>query len=136
MEACYPHMPPTARSGCACENRLVITRDSIADGLLAAVPEAGDTVREHLDDQEGQLLLHLLMPELLRFGVAAFEDGETDQARRLLEFVGRCLADGDEYVRNAVQVSFVENYEYGQNEPDSFVPLWPDGLRAELGRSL
>lgn len=87
-------------------------------------------VREHQRDQDDELLLHLLMPDLLRFGVAAFEDGRIGEARRLLDFVGRCLADGDDYVTSAVQVSFVENYGYGQNEPDSFLTLWPEGLRA------
>ncbi len=112
----------------------MITRASFAADLLSAVPEVDDTVREHLDDYEGELLLHLLMADLVRYGVAAFEDGRSGEAHRLLEFVDSCLADGDGYVTNAVLVSFIENYGYGQNEPDSFVAIWPDGLRAELGR--
>lgn len=43
-------------------------------------------------------------------------------------------ADGGEEVTNAAQGSFVDNYGYGQEEPDSFLPLWPDRLRPELGR--
>lgn len=110
----------------------MISRASIVDDLLSAVPETGDTVREYLYDQEGELLLHLLMPDLLRFGIAAFENSRVGEARRLLEFVDHCLAEGDECVANAVRVSFVENYGHGQNEPDAFVTLWPVGLRAEL----
>lgn len=91
-------------------------------------------VREHLDDQAGELLLDLLVSDLLRFGVAAFEGAKTDEVRRVLDFIDRCLAEGDEYVTSAVQVSFVEHYGYGPNEPDSFLRLWPAALRAELGR--
>jgi hypothetical protein len=111
----------------------VITRASFVRDLLSAVPEVDDTVREHLDDYEGGLLLHLLMADLVRYGVAAFED-RSGEAHRLLAFVDSCLADGDEDVTNAVLVSFIENYGNGQNEPDSFLAVWPVGLRAELGR--
>lgn len=112
----------------------MITRASFVPDLLSAVPEVDDTVREHLADYEGDLLLHLLMADLVRYSIAAFEDGRSGEAQRLLAFVDSCLAGGDEDVTNAVVVSFVENYGYGQNEPDSFLAIWPDGLRAELGR--
>lgn len=91
-------------------------------------------VREHLDDQDGELLVHLLMADLLRFGVTAFEKGQTDEAVRVLRFVERCLAEGDEYVTNAVQVSFIEDYGHGPKQPDSFLALWPEALWDELGR--
>ena len=112
----------------------MITGATFVDDLLSAVPEATGMVREHLDDQDGELLLHLLMADLLRFGVAAFESARTGEALRILHFVERCLAEGDEYVTNAVQVSFVENYGYGRNEPVSFLAIWPATLREELGR--
>ena len=112
----------------------MITRASFVADLLSAVPEVDGVVREHLDDYEGELLLHLLMADLVRYGVAVFEDGRSGEARRLLEFVDGWLSDGDEHVTNAVLVSFIEDYGYGQNEPDSFLAVWADGLRAELGR--
>ncbi len=111
----------------------MITRAHFVANLLSAVPEVDGMVREHLDAYEGELLLHLLMADLVRHGVAAFEDGRSSEARRLLEFVDSCLAEGDEYITNAVLVSFIENYGYGEDEPDSFLAIWPDGLRAGLG---
>ena len=38
----------------------MITGVSFVDDLVAAVLEVGDTIGEHLEDQEGELLLHLL----------------------------------------------------------------------------
>lgn len=112
----------------------MITRDSFVDNLLAVMSEVAETVRGHLDDQEGELLLHLLMADLLRLTVRVFRDGREDVARRLLEFVDHCLSEGDEYVQNAVSVSFVEDYGFGPDEPEALLSLWPAGLRAELGR--
>ena len=112
----------------------MITQDSFIDNLVAVVPEAAETVRGHLDDQEGELLIHLLMADLLRLTVRVFGDGREDVARHLLEFVDRCLGEGDEYVRNAVSVSFVEHYGFGSDEPEELLSLWPAGLRASLGR--
>lgn len=52
-----------------------------------------------------------------------FENGRAGEARRLLEFVDHCLADGDEDDTNAVRVSYLENCSYGQDEPEPFPPL-------------
>lgn len=112
----------------------MINKPSFLQRLLSELPEAQEVVAEHLDDQDGELLLHLLMSDLLRFGVALYQGGKIDEAQRLLGFMDRCLLQGDEYVQNAVQVSFVEHYGYGPNEPESFLDLWPVGLRAELER--
>src|SRR5665647_1631126 len=49
------------------------------------------------------------MADLLRLTVRVFGDGREDVARRLLEFVDHRLSEGDEYVRGAVSVSFVEH---------------------------
>lgn len=112
----------------------MITSGSFIRKLLLAVPEARNVADDHLDDSQGELLLHLLMSDLLRLGVAAFEDGGEGEAGRLLAFIDGCLSAGDEQVANAVAVSFVEGYGSGPNEPEEFLEMWPRGLRAELGR--
>jgi len=112
----------------------VITDDSFVDELVAVLPEAVETVRDHLGDQEGELLIHLLMADLQRLTVRVFREGQDDLARRILEFVDRCLSEGDADVKNAVSVSFVEDYGYGPDEPEELLLLWPAGLRADLGR--
>ena len=129
-----PQLPPSAQFVLGERIVFVITGATFVDDLLSALPEANEMVREHLDDQDGEILLHLLMADLLRLGVAAFESARTDEALRMLHFVDRCLAEGDDYVTNAVHVSFVEDYGAGPNEPGSVLTLWPAALRADLGR--
>jgi|GEM_PF-1503812 len=108
-----------------------VTWASFVEQLLSEVPEAGGVVSEHLSDQEGELLLHLLMADLLRFTVQAFHAGQSDVALRALEFVDRSLREGDEAVVNAVAVSFVENVGFGEGETPAFLATWPRGLLAE-----
>jgi hypothetical protein len=111
-----------------------VTQASFVEQLLAEVPEAGGVVSEHLSDQEGELLLHLLMADLLRFTVQAFKAGQTDVALHALGFVDRSLREGDEAVVNAVAVSFVENVGFGEDETPAFLAAWPRGLLAEKAR--
>ena len=111
-----------------------VTQASFVTQLLAEVPEAGGVVSEHLSDQEGELLLHLLMADLLRFTVQAFHAGQSDLTLRTLEFVDSSLREGDEAVVNAVAVSFVENVGFGEGETPAFLAAWPRGLLAEKAR--
>lgn len=53
---------------------------------------------------------------------------------RILAVVERGLRDGDEHVRKAVAVSFVEDFGAFPGETDELLALWPPLLRAELGR--
>lgn len=112
----------------------MISRSDFIATLLADVPQTADLVQEHLADYDGELLLHILMHDLLKRTVSLYTNGKEDEARQLLEFVDRCLREGDEYVENAVAVSFVEDYGYRPGEPDALLRLWPPGLRDELRR--
>jgi hypothetical protein len=113
---------------------MTITRATFVDELQAAVPEVGPVVSEHLDDQGGELLLHLLMADLLRYAAAGFHAGDQEVVQRLLAFVDRALIDGDDPVANAVAVSFVEDVGYGGGETRSFIATWPAGLLVERDR--
>lgn len=113
--------------------RSVITRDTFVNELKEAVPESEDLVAQHLTDND-ELLLHLLMGELLRLTVSKFSHGRTGITDRLLRFVDRCLREGDDYVINAVGVSFVEDFGTYPGESDALLARWPAALRAELGR--
>ena len=44
----------------------MISSATFVDDLLSALPEADEMVREHLDDQAGELLLDLLVSDLDR----------------------------------------------------------------------
>lgn len=113
---------------------MAVTRESFVEQLLAEVPEAEGVVSEHLSDQNGELLLHLLMADLLRFTVQAFHTGQPDVVLRALAFMDRALLAGDDAVENAVAVSFVENVGFGEGETPAFLAVWPPGLLAEKAR--
>ena len=70
----------------------------------------------------------------MRFAVSTFSEGRTGVTDRLLKFVDRCLGEGDDYVVNAVGVSFVEDFGAHTGESDALLSRWPSRLRAELGR--
>ena len=101
--------------------------------LLARVPEAEATVREHYEDHD-ELLVHLLLPDLLRLAVVLFHAGDTEAERRLLDVVERALTHGDEALENAVCVSFVEGAGGWPGETADFLASWPEALLAELRR--
>jgi hypothetical protein len=112
-----------------------VTWGSFVEQLLAEVPEAEEVVSEHLSDN-GELLIHLLMADLLRFTVQAFHTGQSDVVMRTLDFMDKALLEGDEAVENAVAVSFVEHVEHvelglGEGEAPAFLAMWPRGLLAE-----
>jgi hypothetical protein len=112
----------------------VITRGAFIDRLEAEVPEATSVVAEHLADNDGELLVHLLFSDLLRLTVSNFHNGQLGVTDRLLAFVDRCLREGDDYIINAVSVSFVEHFGALPGETDELLDRWPTGLHQELGR--
>lgn len=111
----------------------MITRDAFLDQLALAVPESAEVVAEHLNDNGG-LLLHLLMSDLLRMTVSTYEAGQREVTDRLLAFVNRGLHEGDAEVINAVNVSFVEDFGAYTGESNALLARWPSDLRAALGR--
>lgn len=108
-----------------------MTRDALLHALEGAVPEARSLVSEHLADN-GELLLHLLMSDLLRLAVDLFSGGDLVGTDRLLSFVGNCFREGDDDVVNAVAVSFVEGFGAHPGESAALLARWPRALRAEL----
>lgn len=106
-----------------------------AQDLLAElerdVPEVQRLVGEHLQDY-GELLLHLLAADLLRYAIEAFDLGQTDVVPRLLVVLDRALLDGDDYVNNAIAVSFVEDTGCWDASMQPFIDSWPPGLQAEV----
>ncbi len=87
----------------------VMTEADFVRSLAHEAPEVRDLVAEHLRDQSGELLLHLLVADVRRAAVDAFQRGDGDLLRRLLDLLDRALREGDERVENAAAVSFVED---------------------------
>ncbi len=83
---------------------------------------------------EGDLLIHILLPDLLRFAVEAFHDGRRVASLRLLSFIDFAFSHSDHDVWEAIAVSFVEDVGVYSNETPEFIATWPPGLREELDR--
>ncbi|KRB75113.1 hypothetical protein ASE01_17290 [Nocardioides sp. Root190] len=107
---------------------MALTAPEFVSRLSSRVPESSATLREHLDEQEGELLLHLLVGDLRRLALAWFGEGKTDALARLLDEVDTALREGDEYVENAVAVSFVEDLGFWEAEMQPFIEILPGEL--------
>jgi hypothetical protein len=105
-----------------------MTSAAFVEALRVGVPEVAAVIDEHLDDNEGELLIHLLMADLERFCVSAFAAGAAEGSRRCLDAVAVALATGDDHLRNAVEVSFVE---HAWDERREFLATWPEPLLTE-----
>jgi hypothetical protein len=101
------------------------------DALVARVPSTRSIVDEHLDDQDGELLLHLLMADVSRFALSAFQRGDAATAGSVVAVVEAGLVTGDDALVNAVEVSFVEVIGPWDVEMQAFISTWPQALSAE-----
>jgi hypothetical protein len=86
---------------------------------------------EHRRDQFAELFAPPVCRRLLRFAIAAFEQGESERMHALLAVVDKALREGDEDVENAVAGSFVEDTGWWEHAMRIFIATWPDGLNAE-----
>ena len=102
--------------------------------LLAACPETQPIVDEHLADFEEDTLLHLLIADVRRFAIASFEAGDAGVLRRCLAAVGTGMSDGDDYVQNAIGVSFVEDTPLWDTKVEPYIATWPQPLQIEAAR--
>ena len=68
------------------------------------------------------------MADLERFCVSAFDVGAAEQSRRCLDAVAVALTTGDDHLRNAVEVSFVE---HAWDERRDLLATWPEPLLTE-----
>lgn len=107
-----------------------MTVELFAERLAAEVPEARPVLTQHGQD-DGGLLPHLLMPDLVRLCDSAWVAADEDVLRRCLRLLDQALGEGDERVRDAVAVSFVEASTWYQPTKREYVATWPARLRAE-----
>jgi hypothetical protein len=110
---------------------MAMSADRFAERLVAEVPEAEAVVAEHLEDND-ELLLHVLMYNLVQLCEAAWAAANHDVLRRCLALLNDALLDGDEYVKNAVAVSFVEDSCWYEPANQEYIATWPPALQAEV----
>jgi hypothetical protein len=108
-----------------------ISQDDFVELARVAAPDLGPVIDEHLRDNDGELLIHLLLPDFLRYAVTRYRAGDTAGSDAVLGLVERGLVEGDDHVRNAVSLSFVEGVGAGSGETQEFVASWPEALLAE-----
>jgi hypothetical protein len=107
-----------------------ITREQFVERLAATCPELEPLIVEHFEYYE-ELLLHLLVADVRLFAISAFENGDLDVLERCLAVMSAGLEDGDDYVKNAVAVSFVEDTGWWEPGMGAFIDAWPGALQAE-----
>lgn len=113
---------------------MAVTTSEFVTALAARVPETNAAVNEHLVDHEGELLLHLAMGDLRRLAIDWFGAKRTGALGRLLSVLEWALREGDEYVQNAVAVSFIEDLGWWEPDMRSFIESLPAGLTSEVER--
>jgi len=104
--------------------------------FLDALRADDDTRRileEHIADND-EVLAPLLVGDLRRRAEELYARGDDDQLSALLEILNSALRDGDEYLNNAVAVSFVEDARIWDPTVQSFVESWPRDLTVEAER--
>jgi hypothetical protein len=88
--------------------------EAAVDLLRQQLPEFAPTIDEHREDNFGELLFHLLMGDLARFYVSQAVDSPEVQ-RRFWMVVDRLAVRGDSGVQNAIGVSLIEWFAWGDD---------------------
>jgi hypothetical protein len=69
-------------------------------------------LEQHLSDQDGEVLPHLLMADVERWSTQAAVSGSSEQLRvvkRLISFLERAFSEGGDDVQELIAVSFLEH---------------------------
>lgn len=105
--------------------------------LVVAVPQLAPLLREHLEDQSGELLPYVFMDQLARW---TEEHAATDPAavRSILAYLNEGLAGGKGDIPNLILAGFVEGMSIGTElipMVDGLLKPWVDyqfGLRVRM----
>jgi len=89
----------------------ITTREFVHD-LVSAVPELRPLLDEHLADNYGELLPHVLFGDITRWVGSAVEHGvDLNAANQLLALLDSAYADHGDDVCNLITVSFLESLD-------------------------
>ena len=101
--------------------------------LERAAPELRSLRSEHEADNNGDLLGHLLIADILRWACAAL-DSKPGAVDAVLEEIARSLQPGDDPVSSMISVSILENLGQGDPRELAIRTRLPRKLREELER--
>jgi hypothetical protein len=113
-----------------------MTAEQIVTRLRADVPEFAEAIDQHFVDND-ELLLHLLLGDLSRACVTAWRQNDSEFNRRVLALLEEAFGEGedDDYVSNAVSVSFVEDVGPWDPAVAEFIAGWPPRLLQDARRA-
>lgn len=91
----------------------MITYENIVSALELRVPEFKENIKQHLHDQYGEVLPHLLFEDFATYFVylLSIEEGKGSSdaiLHRCAGLIEEMLETGDEMIRNVVATSFLE----------------------------
>lgn len=110
-----------------------LTADDFVVELRRLVPGADALIDEH-QSFYGDVMLHVLVADLRRMALRWFESSDAEALARLLDVIDRGIREGDDAVRNAVAVSFIEDTGCWDPAMQGFMDTWPPAMKAEAAR--
>lgn len=106
--------------------------EEFAYSLIEAGPLTEGLLDADLADW-GELQGHLLMSDLRRAAMDAFDRGDREASRAIVDCVTRAFPVADDDLKNAIDVSFIEDTGWSHDPAvQDFVDSWPAELRAEI----
>jgi hypothetical protein len=81
--------------------------------VVHAVPALRPILQEHLDDQEGEVLPHLLMADLERWLEREVKERPVQSAgdiQGMLQFIEESFTAGDPKINEVISASFLEHF--------------------------
>jgi hypothetical protein len=98
---------------------------------VARRPDLQADLTEHLEDNFGELLPHVLLADVMRRTVELYEAGDVDRARAILD--DRFEA-GDPAMQELISTGFVETLPYAGERGHAMRTLLGPELQAEAQR--
>ena len=96
--------------------------------FVAALRVRFPEVQPAIDSYEVVGLIHCEVGEFARLSVEAFNAGDLERVRRYFEFVNEAFADADPELKNALHVSYAENFAWGTPHEQTARDLMPPRL--------
>jgi len=115
---------------------MLAEEDGLVRRLVAEVPALQGVWAEHLSDNYGEVLPHVLLAEITRYAINAALGTPEDlaTARRIVSFLERNFEGGSARIKELVAVSFLENLPRDDQQGHEVWELLGPELAAEAAR--
>jgi hypothetical protein len=106
---------------------------AFCEALAALFPALASVLAEHREEHRGETLAHLFMGDVARWYVERYLAGDSKAAKGLADWLDAEYPTADEYVRNVVDVSFLEALPWPPDPYGAAAELLGPNLSRELG---